>query len=124
MILNSREQGNALLGQRSPSEQFNMLLFQVHESVKHRAGKCRRSEQALRSERDRMAALWCQWRFRLLTAVYFERANAGVPIERAVGGEVLVRVPERAVVDGVDGHGAVISPAVEGLLLCTGAGLH
>ena len=41
-----------------------------------------------------------------------EICNARVPIEAAGGRDVLLGVPERAVVGGIDRHGAVIAPAV------------
>src|SRR5262249_39010363 len=42
-----------------------------------------------------------------------ERADPGAPVEAARRLQVLVRVPERAIVDGVDGHRAVVPPAAE-----------
>src|SRR5882762_7514703 len=57
----------------------------------------------------------------LLAAVDLEGPDTGVPIEGAVAGEVFVGVPHRAIVDGVYGHGAVVTPAVEGSLLGAGA---
>src|SRR5213078_3294369 len=41
-----------------------------------------------------------------------EIADARPPVEAARRGVVLLRVPERAVVHGVDAHRAVIAPAV------------
>src|SRR5439155_12627511 len=42
-----------------------------------------------------------------------ERADPGTPVEGAIGGDVLVRVPERTVVRGIDGHRGVVSPPRE-----------
>ena len=50
-----------------------------------------------------------------------EVADARAPVELAVRRVVLVRVPERAVVDRVDGQRAVVAPAVAGTGLAAGA---
>src|SRR5205814_496224 len=42
-----------------------------------------------------------------------EVADPSAPVEAAVRGVVLLRVPEGAVVDRVDGYVAVVAPAVE-----------
>src|SRR5205814_281688 len=42
-----------------------------------------------------------------------ERPDPGAPVERAVRGDVFARVPERASVDRVDAHRAVIAPAAQ-----------
>ena len=39
--------------------------------------------------------------------------DARVPVVCAVAENVLLRVPEGAVVDGIDGHGAVVAPAID-----------
>src|SRR5205807_4144124 len=44
-----------------------------------------------------------------------ERADARLPVEGSVGGDVLVDVPERAVVAGVDRDGAVVTPTAQAL---------
>src|SRR5664279_5115176 len=51
-----------------------------------------------------------------------ERRDPGAPVPRTVGLQVLARVPEGAVVHRVDGHGAVVTPAVQrpGLRSTTG----
>src|SRR5207249_1001672 len=43
-----------------------------------------------------------------------ERPDSRVPVEGAVRGEVLVRVPECAVVGRIDTHARVVAPAAEG----------
>src|SRR5439155_25644642 len=48
-----------------------------------------------------------------------EVADAGPPVEGPVVGVVLVRVPEGAVDGGVDGHIAVVAPAVAGIGLAS-----
>ena len=47
-----------------------------------------------------------------------ERANARLPVEAAIGRDVLLGVPERAAVGWVDGHRAVVAPAGQ----CAGLG--
>ena len=51
--------------------------------------------------------------FILVAACDFEGRDVSVPVEGAAAEEVLVGVPEGAVVDWVDGHGAVVSPTIE-----------
>ena len=50
-----------------------------------------------------------------------EIADARPPIKTASGGVVLVRVVERAIVDGINGNIAVIAPAIGRACLATGA---
>jgi hypothetical protein len=49
----------------------------------------------------------------LLTTREFERSYPGAPIESPVGLLILVRVPERAVVNRVHADTAVIAPAIQ-----------
>src|ERR1019366_2548171 len=60
----------------------------------------------------------------LLAAGELETRDFRAPVKRAVHLEVLVRVPERAVVHGIDGHGAVIAPSTEPCELRTAARLN
>src|SRR5438445_7940203 len=46
-----------------------------------------------------------------------ERSQPGVPVEVAVGRNVLIRVPERAIVNWVDGDAGVIAPASDSPIL-------
>ncbi len=55
---------------------------------------------------------------KLLFAVRFagvklERADASAPVKAAAGVVILLRIPEGAVVARVDGHAAVIAPALK-----------
>ena len=51
-----------------------------------------------------------------------EAPDPGLPVERARARVVLVRVPERAVVAGVDREVRVVAPATERVGLAAGAG--
>src|SRR5204863_9688544 len=53
-----------------------------------------------------------------------ERADPGAPVERAVRLQVLIRVPERAVVDWINGHRAVVTPTRQVRLLRARPGLQ
>src|ERR1043166_7547197 len=57
-----------------------------------------------------------------MTGRELERGDARAPVERAAGLQVLGRVPEGAVVYGVNRDGAVIAPAAERRRLRAGAG--
>src|SRR5674476_279408 len=61
---------------------------------------------------------------RLVAAGELETRDFRAPVERAARLEVLVRVPERAVVHRIDGHGAVIAPSTEIRELRTAARLN
>ena len=60
----------------------------------------------------------------LLAARELETPDSRAPVERAARLEVLIRVPERAVVQRIDGHGAVIAPSTEIRELRTAARLN
>ena len=51
-----------------------------------------------------------------------ERTDARAPVERAVRGQILGRVPERAIVDRIDRHGTVVAPTIQVACLAAGAG--
>src|SRR5690348_863370 len=53
----------------------------------------------------------------LSTRIELEGSDPRTPIERAARHVILLRVPQRAAVRGVDGHAAVIPPAVKAGLL-------
>src|SRR5207245_8840965 len=46
-----------------------------------------------------------------------EGRDPRVPVEAAVRGEILIRVPERAFVAGIDAHARVVAPAAETTVL-------
>src|SRR5947209_6658605 len=46
----------------------------------------------------------------------FERRDLRRPVDGPTRPVELLRVPESAIVDGVDGHAAVITPAAEGIV--------
>ena len=60
----------------------------------------------------------------LLAAGELETPDSRAPVERAARLEVLIRVPERAVVHRINGHGAVIAPSIQICELRTGARLN
>src|SRR5260370_18196797 len=51
---------------------------------------------------------------RCLAAGELEGDDACTPVERTGGGQILVRVPEGAVIDRVNADAAVVAPAVQG----------
>ena len=48
-----------------------------------------------------------------MAACDFEGSDVSVPVEGAAAEEVLVCIPEGAIVDWVNGHCAVVSPAID-----------
>src|SRR5664280_542603 len=60
----------------------------------------------------------------LLAARELETPDSRAPVECAARLEVLIRVPERAVVRRINGHGAVIAPSIQICELRTGARLN
>src|SRR5207248_9053346 len=73
-----------------------------------RASVLRRGHRA----RTRADGEVIRWRS-AAAAWQLERPDPGAPVERAVRGDVFARVPERASVDRVDAHRAVIAPAAQ-----------
>ena len=53
----------------------------------------------------------------LLAAGELERSEPRVPVETAIVWKVLVRVPKRAVIDWIDSHAGVVSPAAQATVL-------
>ena len=52
-----------------------------------------------------------------LAAGELERNEPRVPVEAAIVWKVLVRIPEGAVIDWIDGHAGVVSPAAQATVL-------
>ena len=46
-----------------------------------------------------------------------ERIEARVPVKAAGGFQVLLRIPERAVIGRIDGHAGIVAPAVQASVL-------
>src|SRR5215469_13668154 len=57
----------------------------------------------------------------LFARIKFEGRNSRTPIEAAACEVVLLRVPQRATILRVDGHAAVVPPAVKAALLHAGS---
>src|SRR5215471_9873766 len=59
---------------------------------------------------------------RLVATWELKRGNTGAPLEATRGGDVLVGVPECAIIHGVNRDAGIVAPAVAGALLRASSG--
>ena len=71
-----------------------------------------------------MASLFFQEFVSLVASLELKRVQVCAELEAPVGFVILLRVPERAVIDRIDCHAAVISPSILAILLHSSARDH
>src|SRR6185437_14642839 len=83
----------------------------------------RRAKKAA-PQRGRLRSINVVQATNLLASREFEAADAGAPVERAGVLQVLVGVPESAVVHRINRHAAVVTPAIEVAAALRAAAIH